>query len=157
MYFILVLIEVYIATVGFAVLINVSPRALNLSGLVGTAGYVSYLGYQALISDNYVAENLVGAFTIGIVGMLAARYKKMPVIVFNIPALVPLVPGGQAYQVMKYIALRQPHVAFSYVMQVVMIAGALAMGFLLAELFIQAGDVVHRWFSTWRATSYRRK
>lgn len=76
MYFILVLIEVYIATVGFAVLINVSPRALNLSGLVGTAGYVSYLGYQALISDNYVAENLVGAFTIGIVGMLAARYKK---------------------------------------------------------------------------------
>ncbi|EKK20563.1 Integral membrane protein [Fructilactobacillus florum 8D] len=157
MYFILVLIEVYIATVGFAVLINVSPRALNLSGLVGTAGYVSYLGYQALISDNYVAENLVGAFTIGIVGMLAARYKKMPVIVFNIPALVPLVPGGQAYQVMKYIALRQPHVAFSYVMQVVMIAGALAMGFLLAELFIQAGDVVHRLFSTWRATNYRRK
>ena len=69
--------------------------------------------------------------------MIAARIKKAPVIIFNIPALVPLVPGGQAYQVMKNIAMNKPRVAFGFLMQVLMIAGSLAMGFLLAELVIQ--------------------
>ncbi|USS88426.1 threonine/serine exporter family protein [Fructilactobacillus hinvesii] len=135
-HFLIVIGGVYIATIGFALLINVSPRALNLGGIVAVAGYLVYLAYQSL-GGGYVGGNVFGAFTIGICGMMAARYKKMPVIVFNTPALVPLVPGGQAYQVMKYIAMNQPHMAFYYLIQVVMIAGSIAMGFLLSELFIQ--------------------
>ncbi|QFX92366.1 threonine/serine exporter [Fructilactobacillus fructivorans] len=134
--FLVKVIGVYVATLCFAILINVPPRALNLGGLVGVASYLVYLTYNSIFGG-YVGGNVFGAFTIGILGMLAARYKKMPIIVFNIPALVPLVPGGQAYEVMKYIATGNTHLAFVYLMQVAMIAGALAIGFLLAELAIQ--------------------
>jgi len=55
-------------------------------------------------------------------------------ILFNIPAIVPLVPGGQAYQMVKNFALGQNDTAFNYLLQVVMISGAIAFGFLLSEL-----------------------
>ncbi|WP_083210458.1 threonine/serine exporter family protein [Fructilactobacillus lindneri] len=143
MHLLIVILGVYVATLGFAILINVSPKALNLGGLVGVAGYLVYLAYFTFIGG-YVGANVFGAFTIGICGMLAAKYKKMPVIIFNIPVLVPLVPGGQAYQVMKYVAMNRPHLAFFYLMQVLMIAGALAMGFLLSELVIQLYNYLKR-------------
>ncbi|WP_429971437.1 threonine/serine exporter family protein [Fructilactobacillus sp. Tb1] len=136
MHLLIIIIGVYVATLGFAILINVSPKYLNIGGLVGVAGYLVYLAYYTYIGG-YVGGNVFGAFTIGILGMIAARCKKAPVIIFNIPALVPLVPGGQAYQVMKNIALNKPRVAFGFLMQVLMIAGSLAMGFLIAELVIQ--------------------
>ena len=132
----IIIAGVYVATLGFAVLINVSPKYLNDGGTVGVAGYLVYLAYYTYIGG-YVGGNVLGAFAIGIFGMIAARIKKAPVIIFNIPALVPLVPGGQAYQVMKNIAMNKPRVAFGFLMQVLMIAGSLAMGFLLAELVIQ--------------------
>ena len=132
----IIIAGVYVATLGFAVLINVSPRYLNDGVIVGVAGYLVYLAYYTYIGG-YVGGNVLGAFAIGIFGMIAARIKKAPVIIFNIPALVTLVPGGQAYQVMKNIAMNKPRVAFGFLMQVLMIAGSLAMGFLLAELVIQ--------------------
>lgn len=135
-YLLIIIAGVYVATLGFAVLINVSPKYLNDGGIVGVAGYLVYLAYYTYIGG-YVGGNVLGAFAIGIFGMIAARIKKAPVIIFNIPALVPLVPGGQAYQVMKNIAMNKPRVAFGFLMQVLMIAGSLAMGFLLAELVIQ--------------------
>ncbi|USS85673.1 threonine/serine exporter family protein [Fructilactobacillus myrtifloralis] len=152
LHLVIVIVGVYAATLGFALLINVSPKALNLGGVVAVAGYLVYLAYFTYIGG-YVGANVVGAFSIGIFGMIAARYKKMPVIVFNTPALVPLVPGGQAYQVMKYVALNQPHMAFFYLTQVVMIAGSIAMGFLLAELFIQLFYYMKRRFNQKRSPS----
>ncbi|WP_369404079.1 threonine/serine exporter family protein [Secundilactobacillus similis] len=49
--------------------------------------------------------NLIGALLIGVLSMQAARWLKMPVINFNIPSMVPFVPGGQAYQMVKNFAL----------------------------------------------------
>ena len=48
-----------------------------------------------------LVSNLMGAFVIGILGLFFARIKKCPVTVFNIPALVPLVPGVPAYQAVR--------------------------------------------------------
>ncbi|WP_395317702.1 threonine/serine exporter family protein [Fructilactobacillus frigidiflavus] len=136
LHFLIIVGGVYIATLGFAILINVSPKYLNIGALVGVASYLIYLAYDTYVGG-YIGGNVLGSFTIGILGMFVARWKKAPVIIFNIPALVPLVPGGQAYQVMKNIAMNKPKVAFAFLMQVLMIAGSLAMGFLLAELVIQ--------------------
>lgn len=136
LHFLIIIGGVYVATLGFTILINVSPKYLNIGALVGVAAYLVYLAYDTYVGG-YIGGNVLGAFTIGILGMFVARWKKAPVIIFNIPALVPLVPGGQAYQVMKNIAMNKPKVAFAFLMQVLMIAGSLAMGFLLAELVIQ--------------------
>ncbi len=69
--------------------------------------------------------------------MYAAQYKKMPMVIFNIPSLVSFVPGGQAYQMIRNFAIGQTQTAWSFLVQVVVIAGAIAMGFVLGELYHQ--------------------
>ena len=61
----------------------------------------------------------------------------MPVILFNIPAMVPLVPGGTAYEAVRYLALGQLNQAMKLTVLVAMIAAAIAVGFMLAQIFTE--------------------
>lgn len=127
----------YLATAAFGVLLNIPRRALNLSGWVGAAGGLTYEAlYQVLpttIDIKLAIGNLVAAVVIGVFSGLAAHYKRMPMIIFNIPSLVPLVPGGQSYRVVRNLVTGHPAIANQYLAQVVIIAGVIAIGFLLAE------------------------
>jgi len=123
----------YVATIAFGILLNIPRHALNMGGWIGVFAYSIYR-FTVLWGGGYVVGNLLGAVFIGVASLQAARWKKMPMILFNIPALVPLVPGGQAYQMIKNFALGDNNTALSYLLQVVMISGAIAFGFLLSEL-----------------------
>ncbi len=122
----------YLASVGFGVLLNIPRRALNGCGIIGVLGWMVYLFIKHLDLGNMLA-NLLAAFAIGVTAIIFARVKKMPMIL-NIPSLVPLVPGGQSYRAIRYFALGNNSLAIEYLVQVGMIAGAIAMGFFLAEL-----------------------
>lgn len=126
----------YAATVGFAVILNIPRRGLNACGINGVAGWVVYVLVRQYSSSSMLA-NLLASFAIGLVAMVCARAKKMPMILFNIPSLVPLVPGGQAYKTVRYFALDRNDVALTYLVQVGMIAGSIAVGFFLAEFVSQ--------------------
>ncbi|WP_203637457.1 threonine/serine exporter family protein [Levilactobacillus wangkuiensis] len=131
--FIIEVAGTYVATIAFGILINIPRRALNVGGWIGVLGYVLYR-FTVLWGGGYVIGNLLGAVAIGVASLQAAKLKKMPMILFNIPAIVPLVPGGQAYQMIKNFALGNNSTALVFLLQVVMISGAIAFGFLLSEL-----------------------
>ena len=103
------LVLAYIAVLGFGLIINIPHQALNVAGWIGTLTWGGYLIVQAF-DGGVVLGSLIGSVGIGVLSSLAARYKKMPAIIFNIPSLV------------------------SFTLQVIMITGAIALGFLLAEL-----------------------
>ena len=109
----------YLASVGFGVLLNIPRKALNGCGIIGVLGWMVYLFIKHLDLGNMLA-NLLAAFAIGVTAI--------------IPSLVPLVPGGQSYRAIRYFALGNNSLAIEYLVQVGMIAGAIAMGFFLAEL-----------------------
>ena len=73
---------------------------------------------------------------IGILGYLFARRKKCPVIVFNIPGIVPLVPGVPAYQAVRALVDGQLSEAEDLILRVAIITIAIAMGFMLSQLVI---------------------
>ncbi len=99
-------------------------RHVELAGLLRDYQYVGGLG----------AANFFGGLTIGLVSVIIAHLKKMPSILFDVPGLVPLVPGGQAYNTIKNFAMGNYQVAFNYLSEVVWIAGSIALGFIVAEL-----------------------
>ncbi len=134
MHLFIILVSTYVATVAFSILINIPRQALNLAGIVGTLGFLVYWLYLNFVGG-YVIANLLGAVVIGIASMQAARFKKMPMILFNIPSIVPLVPGGQAYQMVKNFAFGNSQLGIKFMFEVIMIAGAIAFGFILAESF----------------------
>ena len=59
----------------------------------------------------------------------------MPVTIFNIPGMVPLVPGGLAYQAVRNLVTSSYQEAANYTVQAIMIAGAIALGLVLSEVF----------------------
>lgn len=123
----------YVASVGFALTINVPHRDLHLSGVSGTVGWMAYwtcfnLGLGRMIS------NLIGAFLIGILGLCFARIKKSPVTVFNIPALVPLVPGVPAYQAVRALVVGDYSQGENLLLRVAIVTGAIALGFMLSTM-----------------------
>lgn len=132
MHVIISLVFAYLTTMGFAIIINIPRRALPACGLVGLCGWAVFMAIKGLELGGMLA-NLLSAFIIGLASMYLARKIKVPTILLNIPSLVPLVPGGQAYQAVRNFALHNNQVALTFMVEVVLIAGAIAMGLFLAE------------------------
>lgn len=123
----------YVASVGFALTINVPRRALNLAGISGVVGWMVYW-LAARFEFGRMLSNLLGAFVIGILSLIFARMKKCPVTVFNIPALVPLVPGVPAYQAVRALVNGELELAENAILRVAIVTCAIALGILLSTM-----------------------
>lgn len=123
----------YLGTIAFAIMINIPRRALNACGLCGMAGWLTFwLLYQ--IGSGRMVANVMGSLILGVMGLYFARKKKMPAILFNIPGIVPLVPGATAYQAVYEMVLGSVNKAIIYSVRVLLVAGGIAVGFMLTSL-----------------------
>ncbi|MCD2256838.1 threonine/serine exporter family protein [Agrilactobacillus fermenti] len=123
----------YIATITFGIMLNIQRRVLNTCAWIGVAGWLSYWVLWQWGSGKLLA-NLVGAFLIGFLSVVVAPLKQTPTLLFNIPALVPLVPGATAFQAIRYFVLGRLTTAFSYLLTVLMVIGAISVGFMIAQM-----------------------
>ena len=134
----------YISTVCFGILLHIPPRAFNVAGIIGVGSWVIYwiMYYQDGVGLAF--GNLFAAVLIALCSRWAAQHKKMPAIVFEVSALVPFVPGGQAYKMVRNFAIGNYHLVTVYFYQVVVIVGAITLGFGLGELL---NRIIHyrRW------------
>ncbi|GAY73295.1 threonine/serine exporter family protein [Lentilactobacillus kosonis] len=141
--FIVKIVCVYLAAVGFGIIVNLPHKALNSAGFVGVIGWLVY--YMMMqVNGGLGSANFLGGLTIGVCSIVFARIKKMPAILFDVPGLVPLVPGGQAYNSIKSFATGHYEAAFSYLSEVIWIAGSIALGFIVAELCLKIDNKVRR-------------
>lgn len=131
----------YLCTVGFGVLTNVPRRALNGCGLTGMVGWCVFL-LMRQHEFGIGSSNFFAAFLIGVLSIYFSRYKKMPMIIFSIPSLVPLVPGGPAYQAVREFVLGNSSDGFQYVVVVILTSGAIAAAFMLTSL---VENIVLQW------------
>ncbi|MGX9799151.1 threonine/serine exporter family protein [Pediococcus acidilactici] len=121
-----------IATVGFGIIINIPHRALLTAGIIGGISWGIY--WEMLQFHLGLAlSSLTATTVIALLSLFAARRLKMPMIVFSIPGIVPLVPGGQAYQMIRNFALSNTQLATHFMLEVGVIAGSIGIGFLMAE------------------------
>ena len=80
-------------------------------------------------------SNASGAFAVGLVAVLLAKWKKCPVTLFSVPGLVPLVPGAPAYMVVRRLIDGEYLEAQQMMMRVAIVTVSIALGFLLSTLF----------------------
>ena len=121
-----------IPAVGFALVFNVPPKALKYCALLGALGHVT----RTILMHNdvpIVFATLVGAALIGVIGVhLSHRYLAHPK-VFTVAAIIPMIPGVQAYKAM--IAIVQiHHYGFSNALFEQMIASFINTTFILGAL-----------------------
>lgn len=95
------LVSAFFGALGFSLIFNIKKEHLFLASLGGIFTWAIYLTASGLFSaDTLISSVFSGAFC-QIYSQILARWKKTPALIFCIPALVPLIPGGALYRTMR--------------------------------------------------------
>jgi uncharacterized membrane protein YjjB (DUF3815 family) len=122
----------FLSSWGFGTITNIPRRTLLPAGLTGACAWLIYV-LVASQTVSPVLPNLLAAITIGLLANLFAIIAKAPVNVLYIPCLVSLVPGALIYNSMKSFALGKVTAGQTGLVQTLVIAVSLAVGFVIAE------------------------
>ncbi|WP_188688943.1 threonine/serine exporter family protein [Pullulanibacillus camelliae] len=123
----------FIASAAFGIIFNCPKNALVKCGLVGMMGWLMYILLVAF-NVNVVLANLLAAFFIAVIGQSFARMYKMPMIIFSVAGIIPLVPGGMAYDAMRHFVQNDYSSAVQLSAKVFLLSGAIAVGLILSEV-----------------------
>ena len=130
------LVTSFIAAAAFGLLFNVPKDMVLKGGLSGMIGWIFYFNLVENGMDSVVASGSASVL-IGVIGQLFAKKYKTPVIIFNVSGMIPLVPGGLAYDAMRHFVVNDYSVALQLAAKAFLISGAIAVGIVLSEVFNQ--------------------
>jgi uncharacterized membrane protein YjjB (DUF3815 family) len=121
----------FVSALTFAHLFHVPKDQIVRSGVVGGLGWAMFLltkGDWGEIGGMFVAGTAVA-----VLSELLARKWKQPVVIFLIPGVIPLVPGGKAYLTMLSFLQNDYLEGLELLVSTVFLAGAVAAGIILAS------------------------
>ncbi len=127
---ILPIIAAFFATITFAVMFNTNRTQLLYCGLAGGAGWWAYL----LISDmtgSAVFGSFIATLIISILANILAVVRKAPLTVFQIPGIIPIVPGNGMYNTLYAVVSNDYEGVVIHLIETLQIAGAIAIGMML--------------------------
>ncbi len=126
----------FIVSGAFAVIFNVPQKSILQCCLVGMIGR---LLHSSLVNHHFdtVQATLIASFFIGAISKIFAKIFKTPVIVFSISGIIPLVPGGLAYEATRNFVENHYNLGIQVAVKAIMTAGAIAVGLVLSEAMNQ--------------------
>ena len=130
------LITSFFATGAFGIIFNAPKESLVKCGLIGMGGWVIYYVIEDYSSDAIIAT-LGATFFVGIISLILAKYYKTPVIIFSVAGIIPLVPGGFAYDAMRNFVENDYNSAIGSAAKVLMLSGSIAFGLVFSEVINQ--------------------
>ncbi|PPA69812.1 threonine/serine exporter family protein [Jeotgalibacillus proteolyticus] len=130
------LITSFIAAMGFGIIFNAPKESLWKCGFVGMLGWMTYILITAQGVDE-VPATVAAAFLIAIVSQVYAKVYKAPIIIYIVAGIIPLVPGGMAYNAMRNFVTNDYITALSLAAKAFMISGSIAMGIVFSEVVNQ--------------------
>jgi uncharacterized membrane protein YjjB (DUF3815 family) len=130
------LVTSFIASACFGIIFNVPKRSIVQCGLVGSVAWLLYFVTTENGGDP-VPASFAASLVAGVISIAFAKRYKTPVLVFIIGGIIPLVPGGLAYNAMRYFAENKYNLAVEEAAKVFLIAGAIAMGIVFSEVLNQ--------------------
>lgn len=131
------LITSFIASAAFGIIFNVPKKALLKCGFVGMVGWFIYIMLETVFGVDMIVATLVAAFFIAIISQTFAKFYKTPMIVFNVSGIIPLVPGGMAYDAMRHIVENDYNMAVQLAAKAFMVSGSIAIGLVFSEVINQ--------------------
>lgn len=130
------LITSFIATSCFGVIFNTPKSSLIKCGFVGMFGWLIYIVMVTSGMDSVVAT-LAASFFVAVISQVFAKMYRTPVIIFSVAGVIPLVPGGLAYDAMRNFVENDYSAAINLAAKAFMISGAIAIGLVFSEVINQ--------------------
>ncbi|GIO29745.1 MULTISPECIES: threonine/serine exporter family protein [Paenibacillus] len=133
MYYIEQIVTSFIASAAFGMIFNAPKKTLWQCGLAGMVGWVLYIWLQD-IGVQKLAATVVAAYCVTMISYFFAKMYRKPIIVFSVSGIIPLVPGGLAYDAMRNAVENHYDQAVQSGAVAFMMSGAIALGLLLSEV-----------------------
>lgn len=130
------IITSFFASSGFGILFNTPKNVLLQCGLVGAAGWMVYYLFVDYGLDT-VPATVLGAMLVAVLSRFFSKSFKTPIIVFIVSGIIPLVPGGIAYQATLSFVQKDYLHAVQYSTKVLLLAGGIAIGLMFSEVINQ--------------------
>ncbi len=130
---VIMLITAAISTLGFSILFYVHPRRLFVATLGGVLSCGVYLLAGHFLGGELL-PNLLGAMVGAGFSEIMARLTKVPVPVYMVPCVIPLVPGSGLYATMFSIVTADYATAVSAGMRTLEVALGIAGGIVVASV-----------------------
>lgn len=127
----------FFIAVGYAIIYEVPRDILIYAGITGATGGLVSTFFENFFELHTAVATLIASFIVGFVSQLFARRLKAPVIIFSIPGIIPIVPGGSAYNAMRSFVIGNSDQGFQLLISTFMSAGAIALGLALNSAFMQ--------------------
>lgn len=87
-----------------------------------------------MYEQNVVYGTFIAAFFVGIISQVFARFYKTPILIFTVGGIIPLVPGGLAYDAMRHFVQNDYNGAVSLAAKVLLLSVAIAIGLVASEV-----------------------
>jgi len=143
--FAVTLVFAYIACLGFGFIFHIRGKLLFISPIGGVIIWAAELILKDVVTS-VVVRALLATMIAAIFCESIARIMKVPVTMFMIIAILPLVPGGGIYHTMQA-CINSDYVLFATKgIETIGIAGAIAVGMLLISTFFRIGTTIIRHF-----------
>lgn len=126
----------FLAAAAFGIIFNAPKSSLVQSGFVGMLGWGIYILFTINGSDA-VNATLVASFVIAVASQVFAKLYRMPIIIFIVAGIIPLVPGGMAYDAMRNFVENDYNIALALAAKAFLISGSIAMGIVFSEVINQ--------------------
>lgn len=127
----------FFAALGFAILYNIPRQTILAAGITGGIGWTLFFFLNTYLEIATFIATIIAAFALAFASQIFARRFRTPVIVFTLPGLIPLVPGGAAFNMMRAFVEGDTLLGFEYATTTFLIAGALALGLSINGAFFQ--------------------
>lgn len=127
------LITSFIASAAFVIIFNGQKTDLLKCGFVGMGGWIIYF-LMTYYGVDSVPATLAASVFVSVISQLFAKKFKTPIIIFNVAGIIPLVPGGMAYDSMRKFVENDYNMALSMAAKAFMLSGAIALGLIFSEV-----------------------
>ncbi|SDK15599.1 Uncharacterized membrane protein YjjB, DUF3815 family [Jeotgalicoccus aerolatus] len=123
----------FFAAAGFGILFNAPSRTIFAGGLSGACGWLVYFAATEFGIEPVIAS-FFGAIVLTMLSIVSSRKLRTPIVIFITCGIIPLVPGGVAYNAMRSVVLQNYDMALAYGFQVALVSMAIAMGIISTEM-----------------------
>lgn len=143
----------FIAVAAFLVVLNVQPKLLIPSGLLGMFVWLLYL--VLLQPTNVFVATFLAAIIGSCISQIMSIMLKTPSIIFSLAVLATLVPGYRAYMTTTYFVSGDYNHAFANITAVLTLALVIPIGMASGTVLLQIYKYSKQWIYERRKTSVK--
>ena len=99
---IIMLIAAGLGTFGFNLIFKINPKHIPIASLGGVISCAIYVAFD-MLGANLFVSNFVAILISATLCEIFARIFRAPAVIFLLPCVIPLVPGGSLYYTMSYL------------------------------------------------------